>query len=608
MTTSAFRRCATVLGMFAGMQSGCLSGDSGERTGILEADVALPPPTNLMVTVASATRMDLDWDASPEATKYVVLRGLSSGTETSFTSVSADSTTFTYSELSPNTTYCWQVANVNSNNEASAPSNEVCAVTDSAPTAPAVVTAIASSPSRITISWSPVADATFYSIEMAVAPGTPTFLGTVRAPATSFVAAGLLPSTTYQFAVHTVTAAGTSPASTPLASATTLVGGLEGYWKLDDESGVTALDSSGFSRTGTLSGGAAFTAASKPNVLGNESIVSVPEAGGGGIRVANAPAFNFIGTEFSVALWVNLPAAASTVHIMGQRAADCGAIGWELVQGPDGLAFASGGSVVSFGSALTVGAWTHLAVTFDGATLHALINGVEVSASALTVVAHGALPLELGHVGGCPGGAVWIDEAQIWSRELTAAEVASLGTLPRSPKNLTATALTSTAQELTWTPVSGAEKYIVFRGTAPGDEVFLTTTVTADPTFSSGDLVPSTLYTWQVAAVKGSLFSEMSNEAVATTFAGPAAPASITAVAESPSSIRVGWSAVAGAVVYQVFQSVNGEPFVFLSTTAATSFSAGGLPAATRCSYVVRAVDSGNTISAFSATVSATML
>jgi hypothetical protein len=441
---------------------------------------------------------------------------------------------------------------------------------------------------------------------MAVAPGTPTFLSTVRAPATSFVAAGLAPGTTYQFAIRAATPAGTSPASTPLASATTLTDGLEGDWMLDEVAGTVALDSSGLDRTGTLSGGAAFTSSSMPNIVDDFSAVLVPAEGGATISIANAPAFSLTGPAFSVALWVNVPDAASSVHIIGQRAPGCGAIGWELVQLPGGLAFASGDALVNFGSTLTTGAWAHVAVTYDGTRLHALINGVETASKVFAVAAHGALPLELGHVGGCAGGSVLVDDVQIWSRELTAAEVATLASLPPSPRNLVATTVTSTRQRLTWTPVPGAEWYFVFRGTAPGNEVFLTSTAAASTTFESGTLAANTQYTWQVAAVKGSLFSARSNEVAAKTLAGPAAPMNVAATALSTDRVRVTWATVAGAVMYQVLQAVGSGPRGIVGTTTATSFTAAGLAPATLYSYSVRAVDSGNTASALSVATSAT--
>jgi fibronectin type 3 domain-containing protein len=602
---------AAALGALIGLQGGLLGcGTAGDATeGTTEDEVALPPPTNLTVTVVSSTRMDLSWDATPGATKYIIFRGPSPGTETTFTSVPVTPTTFAYNHLAPNTTYCWEVANLNATNEVSGASNEVCAATLTAPTAPEPptnVTATATSSSRITVSWTGVVGATAYFVDLALAPGPPTFRATVLPPATSYIAAGLTPNTTYVFDVRAQTSAGISAPSTQV-SATTFVSGLEGYWRLDESSGTVAMDISGFNRHGTLSGGATFSS-DKPNVLDNKSTVDIPAAGGK-ITVPNSSALNLVGTPYSVLLWVKVPVAATEVHIIGQRNTDCGAVGWEIAQdATNNLSFTAGANVRGFGSPLPIGTWTHVAVTSDGTTLVQYLNGIQTATSLLTVSSHGALPLDLGHVGDCGGGEVRVDEVQIYSRALSAAEVAALGTLPAPPQNLTVSVQSSTQQSLAWTAVPDAAKYLVSKGTAAGNETFFTSSPATSPTFIYGHLDPGTQYSWRVAVVKGGLFSNPSNEVIASTFPGPTVPTNMTATAVSSSRIRVDWTAVSGAVFYQVYQSVSGGPFTFLSTTSNATFTAAGLTSMTPYSYEVRALDSGNTLSPFSVPASATTL
>jgi hypothetical protein len=607
-TKNVFGALAITLGALTGLPACALDDGAGDVAEI-EQD-ALTPITLTSVVVVGPTTETLNYTTpvGVTASKYVIYRGLAPGGATSFTS--AGPSPFTYGHLSPNTNYCWQVAYV-SGGVASPRSNEICASTANAPVpgVPANVVATATSSDRIVVSWDSVAGATAYQVFQGIPPGAPTFLATVLAPTTTFRSAGLTPATTYSYEIRAITAAGTSAASTPLAAATTFVLGLEAYYKFDERAGTTTADFAGQARNGTLNGAAAFTN-DKPHVLDDIAVISVPATTASNVTVPNVPAFNFTG-PFSLLTWVKLP-VATDVHIIGMRSAGCGALGWELGQNTtSGLYFASRTGTQSFGGSLAAGSWTHVAVTWDDVTLTMYLNGVQVQSVPFSVSNPLRLPLTMGHVGGCPGGAVLLDETQIYSRVLTPAQVAKLGALPPAPVNLNVTVVSSTRMDLTWDAVPGVTKYFIYRGTGAGDETFFTSSSAASPpTFVYGHLAPDTQYSWSVAAAVPPLFSNPTTAVVARTFPAPTAPVA-TATTVSSSRIRIDWNSVARATSYRIYVSTTGgAPFSFLGTvlSPAVTFTAAGLSSMTTYSFQVQAFDAGLTPSAFSATVSATTL
>jgi titin len=167
------------------------------------------------------------------------------------------------------------------------------------------------------------------------------------------------------------------------------------------------------------------------------------------------------------------------------------------------------------------------------------------------------------------------------------------------PTLLSATAVTPTAETITWSAVSdpSLKYYIVDRGNTPTTLTTLTSVQPTKTTFTQTSLTPNTQYCWAVRDVNTlNQVSGRSNVLCATTPATSTTPAptGLTATAVSDTRISLSWNPVAGATVYHPFIRVAGSGGAFspLPTVTAptTTLLAANLQPATTYEFVVTAV------------------
>ncbi|UWG96939.1 cell wall-binding repeat-containing protein [Dehalobacter sp. DCM] len=198
-----------------------------------------------------------------------------------------------------------------------------------------------------------------------------------------------------------------------------------------------------------------------------------------------------------------------------------------------------------------------------------------------------------------------------YSSYSTVASATTLAATPSAPSNLTATASSTVSTQigLSWSAVSGATSYSVYRATSINGTYNLVTTTTATAYTDTG-LTANTTYYYKLKATNSAGSSGYSNTASATTIAStkPNAPTDLTASAISTTQIQLDWTASTGAATYTVYRSdsLNGT-YTAITTVAATTYTNTGLTPTTKYYYKLIATNTAGS-SGYSAAADATTL
>ncbi|HEV2192907.1 MAG TPA: spherulation-specific family 4 protein, partial [Nitrosopumilaceae archaeon] len=184
-------------------------------------------------------------------------------------------------------------------------------------------------------------------------------------------------------------------------------------------------------------------------------------------------------------------------------------------------------------------------------------------------------------------------------------------TVPQSSTGLTATALSSSQINLSWTAPannggSAITGYKIERSTNAGSTWSTITNTTATAiTYSDTGLVASTAYSYRVSAINSVGTSSPSNTASATTQSttAPQPPTGLTATAVSSSQINLSWTAPTnngGSAItgYKIERSTDAGTIwstIANTTTTAITYSNTGLAHSITYTYKVSAINSVGT-------------
>jgi len=417
--------------------AGNLSGYSGIVTSTTTATPDTTPPSAPATSTATATsvsQINLSWAASTDnvaVTGYRVERCAGAGCTTFAQVASPTTTTFSDTGLSASTTYNYRVRAADAAGNLSPYSPTATAATltpdTTAPTAPGGLTATATSSSQISLAWTASTDdvgVTGYRVERCAGAGCSAFAQVGTPTATSFGDTGLAGSTSYSYRVRAVDAAGNLSAYSATASATTPVTppstGLVAAYGFNEGTGSTVADASGNGNVGTVTNGAWATGrfGSALSFNGTNSIV----------QVASSTSLSLT-SAMTLEAWIQPTATQSGWRTIMQRQVDAYFLNASNDSGPllpsGGGTFAGTVAYVIGPTPSPVGSWTHIALTYDGATLKLYVNGALASSAARSgAIQSSTTPLWIG--GNVPYGEYFhglIDELRIYNRALSATEV-----------------------------------------------------------------------------------------------------------------------------------------------------------------------------------------
>ena len=202
--------------------------------------------------------------------------------------------------------------------------------------------------------------------------------------------------------------------------ATAAAAGLVAAYGFEEGAGASTADASGLGNTGTISAASWVTTGKFGKALsfnGTSSLVSVNDAAA--LRLTAA---------MTLEAWVRPTASAAwRCALLKETAAGLayGLYASDASSHPGGFVHIASDVDATSPSTIALNAWSHLATTYDGATLRLFVNGAQVTSRALSgSILSSSSPLRIG------GNKIWgeyfagtLDEVRVYNRALSPAEI-----------------------------------------------------------------------------------------------------------------------------------------------------------------------------------------
>ncbi|MDR2911175.1 MAG: fibronectin type III domain-containing protein [Bacteroidales bacterium] len=469
----------------------CNAGGDSEYSTTVSATTAPAIPTGLSVTSKAMVENPLKYEAAIKwntvtgATGYKVERSINDGSWAEI-APSVTTTTYTDSNLEPNTKYSYRVRSYNGNGDES--DYPVAASATTAIDAPAGLSATAVSNTQINLSWTAVTGATGYRVERSP-NGTSNWTQIIASvTATTYNNTGLAAGTIYYYRVRAHNASGSNSAFSTIENATTETVTIT----LDAPTGLTTttvLNNRIDLKWNAVTGATGYRVERKidtgewTQIASSVTGTTYQNTGLTGIhtyyyrvRAYNNSGDSEYSNETSATTRLSVPGITTTVvsstQINLSWAAITDATGYRVERSPDGM---SGWTEIYSGTAISYNNTTGLTANTEYYYRVQAFDGA-------------------GH-------------ESVWSS-------VSATTAPAAPTGLEATAVSSTAINLTWTAINGLN-YKVERSTNGTSWTEIAQSVPTGNYQNTG-LTAKTTYYYRVRAYNG-VNSEPSDVDSATT-------------------------------------------------------------------------------------------
>ncbi|SMP61713.1 fibronectin type III domain-containing protein [Anoxynatronum buryatiense] len=186
--------------------------------------VALTKPENLEASEVSTDRVTLAWkDKSDNEKGFIIERKTGSGSYSEVATVKSNTTSYTDTRLSNNTTYTYRVQAYNDDGR-SEYSNELKVTTGLTPEKPTALSVTLVAANSIKIEWKDNSDnETGFKIERKIGNGSYSEVATVKSNTTTYTNTGLQNRTEYTYRVRAYNETGNSAFSNEISAVTGLV-------------------------------------------------------------------------------------------------------------------------------------------------------------------------------------------------------------------------------------------------------------------------------------------------------------------------------------------------------------------------------------------------